>query len=193
MNEPNENEVKISLASRSALEAKLREAHFRISIPREHEVNDLFDTPGQALRHKEMLLRLRQVDTRSVLTWKGPGEPGPHKNRQELETNIGSLDTVRQIFTQLGFGKVFRYEKYRTEYTDRGGRGVVTVDETPIGDFLEIEGPAEWIDSTARELGFTQQDYILDSYGQLYLQHCEKNGIQPADMLFESQSSRQAN
>ncbi len=107
-----------------------------------------------------------------MLTWKGPGQSGPHKSRAELETSVGSLETMRQILEQLGYGPVFRYEKYRTEFMDRAGLGVVTLDETPIGNFLEIEGPGEWIDQTAGRLGFSPKDYLLESYGKLYLDYC---------------------
>ena len=31
---------------------------------------------------------------------------------------------------------------------------------------MELEGPARWIDKTARELGFSRDDYILLSYGR---------------------------
>ena len=65
----------------------------------------------------------------------------------------------------------------------------MTVDETPIGSFLEIEGPPEWIDSTASRLGFSADDYILESYGRLYLAACERQGVQPTNMVFTSHSS----
>ena len=46
--------------------------------------------------------------------------------------------------TRLGF----KYEKYRTEFADAAG-GTVTFDETPIGNFLELEGSGAWIDEMA--------------------------------------------
>ena len=51
--------------------------------------------------------------------------------------------TARQmdlILRALGYAPSFRYEKFRAEWTD--GKGQVVVDETPIGNFCEIEGPA---------------------------------------------------
>lgn len=190
MGDPNktadEVEVKIPLSSRSAAESRLKEAGFRVSVKRQWESNDIYDTPDQSLRGKEMLLRLRQSGDKSIITWKGPGSPGPHKSRPELETSLGSLQTLGQILKQLGYARTFRYEKYRTEYADDKHRGVVTIDETPIGDFLEIEGPADWIDSTAVQLGFSKTEYILESYGNLYLEHCKKHGMEPGNMAFAS-------
>ena len=91
---------------------------------------------------------------------------------------------MSQIFHELGLDLVFRYEKYRTEFTRAGKPGTITMDETPIGDFLELEGPSEWIDETASLLGFSRTDYILDSYVKLYLADCERLGLQPTHMIF---------
>ncbi len=182
----NEVEVKIPLPNRAAAESRLEKAGFQVSAPRQWESNEIYDTPDESLRTKEMLLRLRQSGDRSVITWKGPGSPGPHKSRPELETSLGSLETFGRILEQLGYARSFRYEKYRTEYADERHRGVVTIDETPIGDFLEIEGPADWIDATTAQLGFSKKEYLLESYGTLYLEHCKKHGLEPGNMLFAS-------
>jgi adenylate cyclase, class 2 len=183
-----ETEVKIPLADPAAVESRLRSLGFRQSVPREWESNDLYDTKDQSLRNKEMLLRLRQSGDRSVITWKGPGQAGPHKARPELETDIGSVEVLGHILEQLGYARVFRYEKYRTEYSGDQQNGVVTIDETPIGNFMEIEGPGDWIDSVASQLGFSSANYILESYGKLYLEHCQNHGLEPGDMVFASHS-----
>ncbi len=113
--------------------------------------------------------------------------PGPHKSRPELETTVGSLETLHKILGQLGYDPVFRYEKYRTEFESAERAGAkITLDETPIGEFLELEGPGDWIDETARKLDFSPQDYVLSSYGKLYLDHCVQRGVQPGHMVFAS-------
>jgi adenylate cyclase class 2 len=80
---------------------------------------------------------------------------------------------------------VFRYEKFRTEYAKVSNQGKILVDETPIGDYLELEGSPRWIDRTARQLGFSKADYITRSYGYLYLAYCRERRIRPKDMLFK--------
>jgi adenylate cyclase, class 2 len=180
-----ETEVKIRIADVSEVIDRLRALGFAPSVARVFERNTLYDKPDEELRNREMILRLRRAGDRSVITWKGPHEEGPHKSRPELETSIGSTETLGQILEQLGYQRHFRYEKYRTELTKHSdGNAVVTVDETPIGNFLELEGPAEWIDKTARDLGFAKPDYVLDSYGRLYLADCERRGQEPGDMVF---------
>ncbi len=94
---------------------------------------------------------------------------------------------MHRILEQLGYHPSFRYEKYRTEFVhSQSDAALVTLDETPIGDFLELEGPGEWIDQTARQLGFSPRDYVLDSYARLYVADCERRGMEPGHMVFAS-------
>jgi len=184
-----ETEVKIRLADTSAALRRLNETGFSVSVPRRFESNTLFDTSDLTLRRAQMLLRLRQAGGQSIVTWKGPSIPGPHKIRPELETTVASSETLAQILHALGYEPTFRYEKYRTEYkqTQATSDGVVTVDETPIGDFLELEGTPDWIDKTAALLGFERGAYVLASYGRLYLDHCAAQGLEPGHMVFSAQ------
>ena len=182
-----ETEVKIRLASPSGVAERLQAAGFAVSTPRLFESNTLYETADGSLARNGMLLRVREVGEKAVITWKGPGVPGPYKSRPELETAIGSAQTLNQILDHLGYRPSFRYEKYRTEFARAGDDGVVTLDETPIGDFLELEGTGTWIDATAAKLGFSRADYILESYGRLYLADCERRGVEPGHMVFASQ------
>ena len=183
-----EVEVKIRLANTAGIVERLQAAGFAVSTPRQFETNTLYETSDGSIARNGMLLRLRQVGEKAVITWKGPGQAGPYKSRPELETTIGSAETLDRIFGHLGYLPSFRYEKYRTEFMRAGDEaGVVTLDETPIGDFLELEGAGEWIDATAAALGFSRADYVLDSYGRLYLADCERRGVEPGHMVFASQ------
>jgi adenylate cyclase class 2 len=183
-----ETEVKIRIADFSTAKLRLDNAKFTVSVPRRFESNTLYDTADLKLRRAQMLLRLRQVGNESIVTWKGPSIPGPHKVRPELETTVGSLETLDQILRALGYEPSFRYEKYRTEFKQQqdseSEKGVVTLDETPIGNFFELEGTAQWIDKTSALLGFERGAYVLASYGRLYLDHCAANGLEPANMVF---------
>ena len=182
-----ETEVKIRVPETGKITDRLSLLGFNVSARRVFEANTLYDTADGRLRSDKMLLRLREAGEKRVVTWKGPGEPGRHKNRLELETSVGSLETMRDIFLRLGYEPSFRYEKYRTEFTQPNApEGTVTLDETPIGTFVELEGPGDWIDQTAVQLGFAPTDYVLDSYGTLYQNYCREHGLQPKDMVFPS-------
>jgi adenylate cyclase class 2 len=180
---PSHYEVEIKLPVPGAEQAlALLQSHgFRLAKTRALEKNVIFDREGE-LRAQARLLRVREVEGRAVLTFKGPATPGRHKSREELEVDVANADVVRTILSRLGFAPGFRYEKFRTEFTDE--TGVAMVDETPIGVFLELEGPPAWIDRTARALGYAESDYITASYLALYFDYCRERGIPAADMVF---------
>ncbi len=177
-----ENEIKLPLASAAAGRRLLAAAGFVRCKRRLFETNTVFDTPDLRLRTSGCLLRVRGVGGECVLTFKGMERAGRHKNREEIETTAGDAGKLAEIVKRLGFGPVFRYEKYRTEYALEGGHALL--DETPIGVFLELEGPVRWVDRMARRLGFSPSDYITASYGRLYLSHCAGRGAPPGDMVF---------
>jgi adenylate cyclase, class 2 len=183
-----EIEVKLKISDPPAIERRLSEARFHIASPRVFEANTLFDFSGETLRARGSMLRLRQAGEKTILTFKGPAERAKHKSREELETTLGDATVFGTILDRIGLHAGFRYEKYRTEYQRVNESGVVTLDETPIGWFLELEGEPDWIDHTAIELGFTERDYITLSYGGLYTRHCEETGAKPDSMIFEKSS-----
>jgi adenylate cyclase class 2 len=83
----------------------------------------------------------------------------------------------------------FRYEKFRTTFRLPASnawakRLIIELDETPIGVFLELEGPANAIDRAAKALGFETRDYVLANYVTLYREYCRGRGEEPHDMLF---------
>jgi adenylate cyclase class 2 len=179
-----EVEIKLLLASAEQGRGLLRRAGFRVQRRRVFESNTVFDTPEGSLRARGLLLRLRHVGRRTLLTFKGLAAVGKYKSRPELETVVPDSVIFEAILGGLGFVPVFRYEKYRTEYGGADNRGVVTLDETPIGVYLELEGTPGWIDRTARLLGFAEEHYITDSYGDLYSSFCRRKAIRPKDMVF---------
>jgi adenylate cyclase class 2 len=166
MTPPKEIEIKFRVEDVRALTRKLRLCGFRLITRRTHEMNTLYDLPGQPLRRQGELLRLRKYGTEWVLTHKSKGAAGRHKTRVELETEVSDGTQMDAILHALGYRPTFRYEKFRAEWTD--GTGKVVVDETPIGNFGEIEGRARWIDRVAKQLGIAAADYITDTYAGLF-------------------------
>ena len=181
-----EIEIKLRLSEELAeARKKLREIGFHVEKRRVFESNILFDNVKRTLRKHGKLLRVRRVDRHGLLTFKGPSEPSRYKTRWEIETQLQDGEAVEAILAHIGYHPVFRYEKFRTEYGAHSGAGKVLLDETPIGNFLELEGSPRWIDRTARLLGFSPSDYISRSYGHLYLAYCRERRGQPQDMIFK--------
>ena len=164
----------------------MRDAGFRVAKRRLFEGNTLFDTGRGTLRRSGRLLRVRQAGPLAILTYKGTEIPGKYKDREELEIRVSDARTLSNILARLDFTSGFRYEKYRTEYRRPGEAGVATLDETPIGVYLELEGAPAWIDRTARRLGFPESTYLTASYYGLYSDYCRKHGLRPANMTFKA-------
>jgi adenylate cyclase class 2 len=183
-NASQEIEIKLAVPDARTARRMLRKAGFEVSRGRVFEANTLFDTKDLSLRKSSRLLRIRTAGRISSVTYKGVPEVGRHKSREELEITVSDPRTMARIVERIGFGPVFRYEKYRTEYQRPRSAGVAVVDETPIGVYLELEGAPAWIDRTAKRLGFLEKDYITVSYGRLYLDWCKKSKRKPGDMVF---------
>lgn len=184
-----ETEIKVRVDAR-AVRRLLQRSGFRVKRRRVFESNIIYDTSDLALRRQGRLLRLRRAGDRVTLTVKGPADSGKHKSREELECRVPSFELVDRIIRGIGFIPVFRYEKYRTEYALVEGTGTVMLDVTPIGDFLELEGAPEWIDDTARRLGFAESAYITASYAALHAEHCRASGSPWCDMVFAERGRR---
>ncbi len=182
-----ETEIKLRIPKGlPAMRKTVKALHFKTARGRLFEQNVLFDTVDFQLRRRGEMIRLRRTGEQSVLTFKGPSIPGPHKSREELESGIIDPGILESILARLGLTPVFGYEKFREEYQRPGQHGTLTLDQTPIGNYLELEGRPKWIDKTARELGFTRSAYITASYGSLYLAHCRDLGLSPSDMSFKA-------
>jgi len=182
---------------------------------RVHEWNVIFDTPQGDLAKHGQLLRIRTETPESkskasraaarhrfVLTYKRPldapsqasgnaQESHRHKVREEIELEISDAGVLTKIFEGLGLRRWFRYEKYRTTFrlpaASSWAKGLlIELDETPIGTFVELEGPPSAIDRAAQELGFSVRDHIVNTYLGLYIEECRRQGKQPKDMVFES-------
>jgi adenylate cyclase, class 2 len=179
-----EIEIKFRVENARLLSRKLKAAGFRLITPRTHEMNTLYDLPSQPLRRRGDLLRLRQYGKRWVLTHKSKGTEGRHKIRTETETEVSDGPKMEQILHALGYEAVFHYEKFRAEWSD--GKGHVVVDHTPIGDFGEIEGPARWIDATAKKLAITPAYYLAHSYTELFFAWKSQTGSHAEDMTFKA-------
>jgi adenylate cyclase class 2 len=179
---PNEVEIKFLAPDLAALREKLRAAGFREQTPRTHEMNVLYDFPDRSLRSRGELLRIRKYGDQSKITHKAPGTAGKHKSRVETETEVKDGAALERIFAALGLAEVFRYEKFRSEWTD--GQGDVVLDETPIGNVAEIEGPAEWIDAIAAKLGVSERNYITQSYAELFHEWRRRTGSPAREMTF---------
>lgn len=183
-----EIEVKLRIRNLQRLRKALLELGCKEAVPRNLERNWTWDFPGQPLRQEGKLLRVRQFAGRCLLTFKGVAQQSRHfKIREERETEVQDPETLAVILERLGLQVMFRYEKFRTSYSLRlrGMRHSVdlSVDETPIGNYLEIEGTEADIHQVAEKMGFEEDAFIKESYLALFAKSRSRKGQR--DMVFE--------
>ena len=177
-----ENEIKLAFPSRETAVLRLLAAGARQVHARAFEDNVLFDLADRALSKSGRLLRLRDFDGVSLLTFKASvaGEHR-HKVKIEHETAIADPAALRSILLGLGFEAVYRYQKYRATY--RLGAVEAAVDETPLGTFIELEGSPDEVDNAAEALGAAPSDFIRATYRELQEQDAAARGLIASDML----------
>ena len=185
-----EIELKFRVASLPQLSGQLQALGFSVITPRTFEHNTLYDTPSRDLRKRGELLRLRQYGHLHLLTHKrhpdNEDAGSIYKVRIETESEISDATALGEIFTRMGYAPVFRYEKFRTEYSDPStGSAHIVIDETPIGTFAELEGPTHWIDRTLVALGISPGDCLTESYGRLFLAWKAATGSPAENLVFD--------
>jgi len=186
--ERREIEVKLPSSDLDAVRQKLRGQGASLERERHDESNDLYDDPAGRLSASGAALRLRRVPGEARLTYKGPArfEQGV-KAREERETAVADGGEAAAILESLGFQRKFRYEKRREEW--RLSDCAVCLDETPIGDFVEIEGDPAAIRRVVSELELDFASAIPYSYPRLYALQRERNASLPPDMVWAPASS----
>jgi adenylate cyclase class 2 len=200
-----EIEIKLPVADLPLVIARLQ--HLRpLTLGRVFERNTLYDTPESDLWRAGCLLRLRierpaasalvaPGPPRAVLTSKAPpasrllergyAVPKPRFNeRLERELAVHHPDRWSHTLKKLGFRTGFRYEKYRTSLRRPGLH--MDLDETPVGNFLELEGVPKAIEAVARALGYAHRDYLRVTYWDLYVADCKRKGRAAENMVFDT-------
>ena len=178
-----EREIKLRFTSASDAREAVLAAGALPLYGRRLQEDALLDTDDEQLRRQRCVLRVRMENGKSRITYKGPVQPSIMKVREELETMVGDGEVLLRVFGEIGLHVWFRYEKYREEFSHEDV--IVAIDETPVGIFVEIEGSEQGIADMTIALGRTSDDYIVDSYRSLFLQHREQNGLSGSDMVFD--------
>lgn len=187
----NSHEIEVKLRYESI--AQLEHAGLRLTIekPRHFEDNWLLDTTDRQLSSRAAILRVREVEGQGTLTYKekaaADAPATQFKARLELETPFAQPEAMRALLERLGYRPWFRYQKYRTVYRVQVPSGATLhamFDETPLGNFVELEGAEEAIAEAVQALGVTPQNYILESYLALQASFCRAQGRALEDMVF---------
>jgi adenylate cyclase class 2 len=182
-----EIELKFTVTDAQALRSAASALGFHLVTERTFESNVLYDSADRQLRTRRQILRLRHYGERCTVTHKRQADGGDgdlrYKTRIETESLVDDGDALAEIFTQLGYRAVFRYEKFRTEW--EMGEGHLVLDETPIGVWAELEGPPAWIDGMLDKLCIAPELRTTESYGKLFLRWKEETGSSAENLTFD--------
>ena len=187
-----EIEVKFLLKDYSALMQKISDLQLPCSQDRIHEFNLRYDSPDGKLVAQRQVLRLRK-DTQARLTFKGPGIMEQDVlTRKEIEVVVSDFDATNRLLQALGYQVVMMYEKFRANYLM--DNLVLSVDETPLGLFIELEGesPAQ-VRKAADALGLDWDARINLSYSALLHIFNQSTGNSFHDLSFDIFEGLQVN
>ncbi len=169
-----ETEVKIKIADSKTIQEKILPLGARLEKKRFFEENTLYDFASSALFKKRQALRVRRMNKKVFLTFKGtPRKSRKFKIREEYETEVRNGKQIKKILKSLGLIPVFQYRKYRTAF--RKKRLKICLDETEAGNFIEIEGERNEIVRFAKALGISKKEFIKLDYAELIKASREKN------------------
>jgi adenylate cyclase class 2 len=161
-----EIEVKIRIEDPSEMKRTLIARGCVVARERFLERNAFYDDRAGSLLAKKEALRLRTIGKRSWLTFKGPAQGSrSFKVREEFESEVRNAPQFRKILRALGYQPIFQYRKRRTHL--RKGRLKICLDETSVGNFIELEGRRNEIVRFAKALGHTRADFITRDYVQM--------------------------
>ena len=167
---PTETELKIPVADLESVRARVAALDGHLVHAAQREVNILFDTTRGDLTGAGRVLRLRRIGHRHILTMKGPARyEGKIKHREELETEVGDVGILAAILGHLGAHPVLRYEKDRETW--QIDPVTITLDHTPMGNFVELEGPGDHLDAVAGDIGIDASAAVVGSYVSLWQEY----------------------
>lgn len=183
-----EAELKFLNVDHAALRLRLRELG-AASQGRYFEENLVFDDDERGLRKREMLLRLRRTSHGALLTVKRPClEPSAVKLREEFETGVSDLQSMRLALEALGYHAVFAYEKVREKWLLDSSE--ICLDHLPFGDFVEIEGTVESIPPVVERLGLQTATTSRETYHALNRAWRLSRGLEHDDCFVFSSEER---
>jgi len=168
-----ETELKVKLSSTDFQDVRkiLKSMGGKTRTSSQIENNILFDYTDNRLRKSGCALRLRSYNGVSLLTFKGKIQENTFlKKRSEIQTAVSHARKAKDLLQQIGLYPKFLYSKKREIWVFGKEKDAVEIslDQTPFGFFLEIEGREKAILKAADLLEIKLEDAITESYVTLY-------------------------
>lgn len=157
----NEIELKVLEINRSAVLKKLKQLHAKKIFSGTLKTT-YFDFPGNALRKRSQVLRLRKLGGKIFLTFKSRLPAKKTVFSEEIEFEVSDFEKASHFLGHLGFKPVLSYQKKRVSY--RLGKVRIEIEQwlgkfKAIPPFLELEAHREKeLFAALKKLGFSKKD-----------------------------------
>lgn len=175
---PIETEVKIKIDAVEPIKQKLLEMKAELYKKRALQTDIYFG--NKTMKKKGQIMKIRD---NALLIYKGPSQKKNNiRSNEEIEIMVDNAVHLKQLLEQLDYLQYWKKERYRESYLVNMTQ--ICIDETPMGNFIEIEGKKDSIIDIAKHLGFSQKNFIADSYSQLWEEFAKKNK-RKGDMVFQ--------
>lgn len=145
-----EIEIKAYCQDLAAVKKRLVELD-AVYLKTENESDRYFNHPSKDFGQTDEALRLRNVGTTTILTYKGPKISKKTKARIEKEVIVKDGDKTGEILCLLGFMESGKVVKNRDYY--KLGDIIICLDDVrDLGAFVELEKIGNDLDSIENEL-----------------------------------------
>ncbi|MFA5797156.1 MAG: class IV adenylate cyclase [Candidatus Woesearchaeota archaeon] len=156
----NEVEVKILEIDRKEIEEKLIKLG-AVKIFDDEMYDIKLDNKEGALKNNKQLLRIRKEGKEITLTFKDKSRSEFVKSSEEIEVTVSDFDTIKELFSRLGFTEERSIHKHRTSYKLNNIRyefDKYLGEYDFVPGFLEIEAQSESdVLAAAKLLGFAKE------------------------------------
>ncbi|MGB4704762.1 MAG: class IV adenylate cyclase [Candidatus Saccharicenans sp.] len=187
-----ETEVKIKISDIKETKEKLLAVGCQVDREFYREHNIFYDFADGRLEKSRQALRLRRIERKAFLTFKGqPQKSRSFKVREEYESEVKNYRNIRKILKKLGLRPTFEYRKKRMLL--RRGRVKICLDITEVGNYLELEGKRSDIVKLARQLGYSRKDFIKLDYVQMIIEKRQRDQSSSSPKSSSSSSSSSGN
>jgi adenylate cyclase class 2 len=167
-----EVEVKGKVKDLKSVEAKAKALGFSFVGVEEHS-DIYYRHPTRDFAKTDEAIRVRTVNGKRVLTYKGPKVDKVSKTREEIEVDIQG--DMPKVLERLGFSPVTEVAKVRRVYK-KGDIEVCLDDVRDVGTYVEVECRSTDLVATrtrvldvVKALGLKDKDLERNSYLQLLL------------------------
>lgn len=168
--------IEVEIKAISSEKAKNKIKANGVFLGTEKQKDIYLNHPDRDFSKTDEALRLREVENKVFLTYKGPKIDEKTKSREEVEEQIEDLDKSIKIFESLGFEKAGVVHKDRELYELHGYK--ISIDKVEgLGEFIELERevkkPSDEVISETisflKQLGVKEEDFERRSYLELLL------------------------